>query len=99
MFRALAVSYRADRLGTIDLPCRRRAAEASYGFRLFGAGRGGLSLRSIGDNRSTISVELLSPIALHDAPAEASWGLQLFVLRVAVAYRADRLGTIDLPSV
>ena len=26
MFRALAVSYRADRLGTIDLPCRRRAS-------------------------------------------------------------------------
>jgi hypothetical protein len=43
-------------------PCRaivtnsstRRAAEASYGFRLFDAGRGDLSFRSIGDNRSTM---------------------------------------------
>jgi hypothetical protein len=26
----VAVAYRSDRLGTIDLPCRRRAAEASY---------------------------------------------------------------------
>jgi hypothetical protein len=73
-------------------------AEASYGFRLFGAGHAGLSRRSIGDNRSTISVELLSPIALHDALAEASYGFGCLVL-VAVAYRADRLGTIDLPSV
>ena len=74
-------------------------------------------------------VELLSPIALHDALAEASlgfrgcwyygsrglivpidWGQSIYhasggglrfsrllVLRVARAYCADRLGTIDLP--
>jgi hypothetical protein len=43
------------------------------------------------------SVELLSPIALHDAQAAASFGFRLFVSPVAVASGADRLGTIDLP--
>ena len=114
-------------------------AAASFGSRLFGQrGHGDLLRRSIGDNRSTISVELLSPIALHDAQrrrltgfgclvlsrwliapidwgqsiyhqcraivpnsstrraAEASYGFRLFGA-VAVAYRSDRLGTIDLP--
>jgi hypothetical protein len=42
-------------------------------------------------------VELLSPIALHDAQAAASFGFRLFVSPVAVASGADRLGTIDLP--
>jgi hypothetical protein len=43
---------------------------------------GGFRRRSIGDNRSTMpaeatpSVELLSPIALHDAQAEASYGFR-----------------------
>ena len=40
-------------------------------------------------------VELLSPIALHDALAEASYGFRLLVLLVAQAYRSDRLGTFD----
>ena len=44
--------------------------------RLFDAGRSGLSRRSIGDNRSTIRVELLSPIALHDALAAVSYGFR-----------------------
>ena len=42
-------------------------------------------------------VELLSPIALPDAPASASYGFWLLALPVAVASCADRLGTIDLP--
>ena len=42
-------------------------------------------------------VELLSPIALPDALAAASYGFWLLVLPVAVAPDADRLGTIDLP--
>ena len=36
-------------------------------------------------------------MALHDAPAEASYGFRLFALTAAVASGADRLGTIDLP--
>ena len=43
-------------------------------------------------------VELLSPIALPDAQRRRLMGFGCLVL-VAVAYRADRLGTIDLPSV
>jgi hypothetical protein len=39
----------------------------------------------------------LSPMALHDAPAEAAYGFRLFALPPAVASGADRLGTIDLP--
>jgi hypothetical protein len=35
---------------------------------------GDFTFRSIGDNRSTNSVEPLSPMALHDALAEASCG-------------------------
>ena len=36
-------------------------------------------------------------MALHDAPAEASYRSRLFDVTVAVASGADRLGTIDLP--
>ena len=36
-------------------------------------------------------------MALPDALASASFGFWLFVLLVAVAWGADRLGTIDLP--
>jgi len=36
-------------------------------------------------------------MALHDAPAEASYRFRLFALPVAVASGSDRLGTIDLP--
>jgi hypothetical protein len=36
-------------------------------------------------------------MALHDAPAEASYGFRLFALPAAVASGSDRLGTIDLP--
>ena len=48
------------------------------------------------------SVERLSPIALHDAPAEASSSFRLsaiwlFDLPVAVVSSSDRSGTIDLP--
>jgi hypothetical protein len=36
-------------------------------------------------------------MALHDAPAAASFGFRLFALPVEVASGSDRLGTIDLP--
>jgi hypothetical protein len=107
----VAVTSDADRLGTIDLPClfqcraivpNGSTRRASGGvFRLSAVcltGYGGFRRRSIGDNRSTMpSVEPLSPIALLDAPAEASSSFRLFVLPVTVASGADRLGTIDLP--
>jgi hypothetical protein len=48
---------------------------------------------------ASCSVELLSPIAPPDAQAAASYGFRLFGPRVTVIYRADRLGTIDLPTV
>jgi hypothetical protein len=62
-------------------------------------GHGHLLRRSLGDNRSTNSVELLSPIAPPDAQAAAAFGSRLFGPRVTVTYCADRLGTIDLPTV
>ena len=43
-------------------------------------------------------VELLSPIALHDALAAAFYGFRLVGSPVTVIYSADRLGTIDLHS-
>ena len=58
-------------------------AAASYGFTVASlTGHEALTLRSIGDNRSTIPpavssmVELLSPIALPDAQAAASYGFK-----------------------
>jgi len=46
----------------------RRAAEASYGCSAVCLTNcGDFTFRSIGDNRSTNSVEPLSPMALHDA--------------------------------
>jgi hypothetical protein len=43
------------------------------------------------------SVELLSPIALHDAHAAASFGFWLFDSLAEIPSSSDRLGTIDLP--
>jgi hypothetical protein len=107
----VAVASGSDRLGTIDLPClfecraivpNGSTRRASGGVLRFSAvclnACGGFRLRSIGDNRSTMpSVEPLSPMALHDAPAEASYGFRLLALTVTVASSSDRLGTIDLP--
>jgi hypothetical protein len=107
----VAVASGADRLGTIDLPwlfeCRAivpngSTRRASGGVLRFSAvclnACDRFRRRSIGDNRSTMPrVEPLSPMALLDAPAEASYGFRLFALTPAIASGADRLGTIDLP--
>jgi hypothetical protein len=83
----VAVTYRSDRLGTIDLPCRRRAS-------------GGVLLVSA---LWCWSRGLIAPIDwgqsiyhADDAQRRRLTGFGCLML-VAVAYRADRLGTIDLP--
>jgi hypothetical protein len=69
----------------------RRAAEASYGCSAVClTSRAIFKLRSIGDNRSTkktSSVEPLSPMALHDAPAEASYGCSVLAQRATLLCR------------
>ena len=45
---------------------------------------GDFRLRSIGDNRSTNSVEPLSPMALHDAQASASYGCSVLARRATL---------------